>query len=524
MKRVFLIVLDSLGIGEEPDAPLFGDHDCNTLKRISGSPKFRFESMKKMGMGNIDGQDYLPGEKRPAAAVCRLRERSMGKDTTIGHWEIAGVVSPSPLPTYPGGFPDEILDEFSRLTGRGVLCNKPYSGTEVIKDYGEQHMKTGDLIVYTSADSVFQIAAHEEIVPIDQLYKYCRIARKILTGKHAVGRVIARPFIGTPGNFTRTTNRHDFSLEPPKETLLDALKSAGKTVYAVGKINDIFAGCGVTEKVYTHGNTEGLEISLDALDRDFEGLCFINLVDFDMLYGHRQDVDGYAAAFAEFDKWLPSFTKKMRDDDVLMITADHGCDPGDSHTDHSREYVPLIVYGKNVKAKNLGTRYGFCDIAATAAEYLGVGYRGDGTSFLSDILKPTDDEKRLCAAAIEAMSHAYAPYSLHTVGAALLTKDGKIYTGCNIENATYTPTICAERTALFKAVSDGERDFKMIAVCGGKEQKLAGTFPPCGVCRQALTEFCPPEMPVLLIKSKTEFDRTTLGNLLPFAFTPKKLR
>ena len=287
-RRVFIIVLDSLGAGEMPDAPLFGDKDCHTLKRISASPEFRFDSMKKMGAGNIDGQGFLPRVERPLAAVCRLAERSMGKDTTIGHWEISGVVSPSPMPTYPQGFPPEVIDEFVKQTGRGILCNLPYSGTEVIKDYGEEHIKTGKLIVYTSADSVFQIAAHEEYVPLEELYGYCRIARKILCGKHAVGRVIARPFVGTPGNFTRTANRHDFSLEPPKQTLLDALKETGKTVYAVGKINDIFAGCGITEKVYTHGNTEGLKISLEAADKDFEGLCFINLVDFDMLYGHRR--------------------------------------------------------------------------------------------------------------------------------------------------------------------------------------------------------------------------------------------
>ena len=268
MKRAFIIVLDSLGAGEMPDARLFGDHDCHTLKRISQSPKFRFETLKKLGMGNIDGQEFLPQEENPAAAVCRIAERSMGKDTTIGHWEIAGVVSPSPMPTYPDGFPAEILDKFTKLTGRGVLCNRPYSGTEVIKDYGEEHVKTGKLIVYTSADSVFQIAAHEETVPFEDLYEYCRIARKILTGKHAVGRVIARPFTGTPGNYTRTANRHDFSLLPPKQTLLDALSAAGKTVYAIGKINDIFAGSGVTEKVYTHSNTEGMRRSTK-ISKDF---------------------------------------------------------------------------------------------------------------------------------------------------------------------------------------------------------------------------------------------------------------
>lgn len=523
-KRVFLIVLDSLGAGEMPDAALFGDHDCHTLKRIASSHNFRFDSMKKLGMGNIDGQGFLPREDEPLGAYGRLAERSMGKDTTIGHWEIAGVVSPSPLPTYPDGFPPEILDEFSAKTGRKVICNKPYSGTEVIKDFGKEHMETGALIVYTSADSVFQIAAHEEIVPLDELYRYCRIAREILVGKHAVGRVIARPFVGTPGNFTRTANRHDFSLEAPKETLLDVLKSEGKTVYAVGKINDIFAGRGVTDLTFTHGNTEGLAVSLEALDRDFEGLCFINLVDFDMLYGHRQDIDGYAAAFAEFDTWLPSFTDRMRDGDLLIITADHGCDPGDSHTDHTREYTPLLVYGKGVKPVDLGTRIGFCDIAATAAEYLGSPYRGDGTSFLRLIEKPSELEKELCSAALEARKNAYVPYSGYRVGAAILGENGKIYTGCNIENASYTPTVCAERTAIFKAVSEGVRRFSMIAVCGGKGEQISGAFPPCGVCRQVLAEFCSPEMPVLVMTGSDTFRKLGLGEILPFSFNPEYLK
>lgn len=387
MKRVFIIVLDSLGCGEAPDAALFGDRDCNTLKRISESPLFRFNSMKKMGLGNIDGQYYLDQVDEPLAAVARLRERSMGKDTTIGHWEIAGIVSDSPLPTYPDGFPDEVLDEFVKQTGRGILCNKPYSGTEVIKEYGREHIKTGKLIVYTSADSVFQIAAHEDVVPVEELYEYCRIARRILIGKHGVGRVIARPFIGDYPEFTRTTRRHDFSLDPPEETLLDALTAENKTVYAIGKIKDIFNGRGVTEYVLTEGNKDGMDKAIAALDKDFEGLCFVNLVDMDMLFGHRQDIDGYANSFAEFDARLPEFIDQMKEDDVLFITADHGCDPGDSHTDHSREYVPLLVYGKHIKPVNLGTRDGFCDIAATAAEYLGIDYRGDGTSFLEDITR-----------------------------------------------------------------------------------------------------------------------------------------
>lgn len=386
MKRIFLIVLDSCGIGEMPDAADFGDRDCNTLKRISGSPEFSCICTSSLGLGNIDGVDCVAKTQTPLAAVARMTEKSAGKDTTIGHWEISGVVSDSPLPTYPEGFPEEIISEFRRRTGRGVLCNRPYSGTQVIADYGAEHIKTGDLIVYTSADSVFQIAAHEDVVPLETLYEYCRIAREILCGRHAVGRVIARPFVGEYPDFTRTANRHDFSVEPPKETLLDALSKNGKTVYAVGKISDIFAGRGVTDRVFTHSNSEGIDETLKALKTDFEGLCFTNLVDFDMLYGHRQDVDGYARAFSEFDTRLPSLMQEMRDDDILMITADHGCDPGDSHTDHSREYTPLIIYGKKIKPVNLGTRPTFADIGATAADYFGISFDCDGKSFLDKIL------------------------------------------------------------------------------------------------------------------------------------------
>lgn len=386
-KRVFLIVLDSCGIGEMPDASDFGDKDCNTLKRISESKYFSCVNTAKMGIGYIDGCDYLPKVHTTSAAVGRLSEKSKGKDTTIGHWEIAGVVSDKPLPTFPNGFPQNVIDEFSRQTGRGVLCNKPYSGTEVIKDFGEEHIETGDLIVYTSADSVFQIAAHEKIVPPEKLYDYCRIARKILSGENAVGRVIARPFDTVDGNFKRTANRHDFSLAPPKETMLDAVSKSGKTVYAVGKIYDIFAGKGITEHIFTHSNTEGMKIALDALNKNFEGLCFVNLVDFDMLYGHRQDIDGYAKAFSEFDEWLPSFTERMNKDDILIITADHGCDPGDESTDHSREYVPLIVYGENVKPQNVGTLGTFAEIASFVTVYLEVPFDCAGKGILNKILK-----------------------------------------------------------------------------------------------------------------------------------------
>ena len=382
MKRVFLIVLDSFGIGEMEDAASYGDVNVNTLRSVSSSPYFDLPHMRELGLFDIDG--VTVGEKKGShtGAIARMTERSKGKDTTIGHWEIAGIYSPKPLPTYPNGFPREVLDAFCEKTGRGVLCNLPYSGTAVIQEYGDAHVRTGDLIVYTSADSVFQIAAHEEIVPVEQLYEYCRIAREILQGEHGVGRVIARPFIGPLGGpYTRTSRRHDFSLLPPSVTMLDQLSEAGKDVIAVGKIKDIFAGKGITEAVYTGGNAEGIERTLEYLDRDFEGLCFINLVDYDMLYGHRRDVDGYAKALAYFDEKLPEITGKMRPNDILMITADHGCDPSyTATTDHTREYTPLIMYGKNVKPVNYGTRKTFADIGATVLQYFGIvpGFEGKG--------------------------------------------------------------------------------------------------------------------------------------------------
>ena len=385
MKRIFLIVLDSLGIGAEPDAADFGDVGAHTLKSVSTGRGFCVDNLRQAGLGNIDGQDFLGAVEHPTAAVARLQERSRGKDTTIGHWELAGVISRKPMPTYPNGFPQEVLDAFTEATGRGVLCNKPYSGTEVIKDYGEEHLKTGKLIVYTSADSVFQIAAHESLVPPEQLYEYCRAARAILQGEHGVGRVIARPFEGE-WPFKRTTNRHDFSLIPPR-TMLNAISESGQQVISVGKINDIFAASGVTESNPTRGNTDGLNKTMALAERDFTGLCFVNLVDFDMLYGHRQDPDGYAAALAEFDRWLPDFMEKMGPDDLVMITADHGCDPCDQSTDHTREYVPLLVLGGQVQPVNLGTRSTFADVAATVTELLGVEYETEGASFAKDILQ-----------------------------------------------------------------------------------------------------------------------------------------
>ena len=380
MKRIFLIVLDSFGVGALPDANRFGDEGVSTLKSISKSNKFNVPNLIKCGLGNIDGIDYLEKTDTPSAIFAKIQEKSNGKDTTVGHWEIAGVISEQPLPTYPNGFPQEVLDEFTKRTGRDVLCNLPYSGTEVIKDYGDEHVKTGSLIVYTSADSVFQIAAHEDIVPLEQLYEYCRIAREILVGKHGVGRVIARPFTTKDGAFVRTANRHDFSLEPHGITLLDVLSQNGKDVLAVGKIKDIFADRGVTSHFPTHSNSEGIETTLELLKKDFCGLAFINLVDFDMLYGHRNDVDGYANALTEFDMALPHIISGLKDDDLLIITADHGCDPGDISTDHTREYVPLFILGKSIAPKNLGVLTGFDTIATTVAELLGVPHSFNGES------------------------------------------------------------------------------------------------------------------------------------------------
>lgn len=385
-KRVFLIVLDSLGIGNAPDAKIFGDEGSNTLRTISKSEYYHTPNMLKLGLGNIDGVDYLDHDSERIGVYARLEEASMGKDTTIGHWEMAGIISKNPLPTYPEGFPKEVLDEFIRRTGREIICNKPYSGTDVIRDYGKEHIETGKLIVYTSADSVFQIAAHEDIVPIDELYKYCEIAREILQGEHGVGRVIARPFIGSEGDFTRTGNRHDFSLLPA-DNMLDALVAAKYETYGIGKIYDIFAGKGVEHTQRTKNNIEGMEKSIELLKKDFKGLGFINLVDGDMIYGHRRDIDGYAKSIAKFDDQLGTFISKMNDDDIVMITADHGCDPGYKGTDHTRECVLFLAYGKSIKKDiNLGTRKTYADIAATILDIFNIENTTAGISFKKDIM------------------------------------------------------------------------------------------------------------------------------------------
>ena len=388
MRRVFVIVLDSCGIGDLPDSEKFGDKGANTLRSCAASPAFAIPNLLKAGIGNIDGVDYLPKTDAPIGAFARLAEASMGKDTTTGHWEIAGLISETAMPTYPDGFPPEVLKPFEKATGRGCLCNRPYSGTDAIRDFGQAQMESGKWIVYTSADSVFQLAANEEVIPLEELYDACRKARQILQGKHGVGRVIARPFVGTPeAGFQRTANRHDFSLEPPGKTMLDAVKEAGLDCLAVGKIHDIFAGRGTTEHVFNQSDADGMQHTLDWVKRDFHGLCFVNLVDFDMKYGHRRDVDGYARNLSEFDSWLGGFLKLLGPEDAVMITADHGCDPAyTATTDHTREYVPLLVLGPGIRPVNLGTRKSFADIAATVTELLGVAYETPGRSFAGEIL------------------------------------------------------------------------------------------------------------------------------------------
>lgn len=387
IKRIFLVVLDSLGIGEMPDADRFGDRGSNTLKTLYDSGRLNIPNLEKLGLFNICGNEYGKTHIDPTAAFARMTEQSNGKDTTLGHWEIAGIISPKSFPTYPNGFPDDIISEFERQTGRKVLCNKPYSGTEVILEYGRAHEQTGDLIVYTSGDSVFQIAAHEDIVSLDELYRYCDIARNMLKGKHNVGRVIARPFIGQYPNYKRTSNRHDYSVKPPRKTMLDYLSEKGFDVVSVGKIFDIFAGQGIKESHKTVSNDDGMVKTLEIIKKDFCGLCFVNLVDFDSSYGHRNDIKGYTDALNAFDKRLSELLDALSTDDILMITADHGCDPKTESTDHSREYTPLIIYGKNINPKDLGTRNSFADIGKTVLDIFEIENKLDGQSFANMILR-----------------------------------------------------------------------------------------------------------------------------------------
>jgi phosphopentomutase len=383
MKRAIIIVLDGVGIGELPDAAEYGDEGSNTLGNIAKNiDNFRLPNLEKLGLGNIDNIIGFLKNPLPEGCFGKMAEKSPGKDTTIGHWEIAGIVMDRPFPVYPAGFPDFLIEEFEIAIKRKTLGNIPASGTEIIKRLGKEHLNTGYPIVYTSGDSVFQIAAHEDIIPVEELYNICKVARKMLKGEHAVGRVIARPFIGSEGNFTRTVRRRDFSLKPPKKTLLDYIVEKGYKVKTVGKIDDIFTNQGVTESIHTQGNVDGINKTINFINEEFPGLIFTNLIDYDMLYGHRNDINGFAQALIEFDERLPKILNNLKDSDILFITADHGCDPTTLSTDHSREYVPLLVYGKKIATgRNLGIRKTFADLGATIAEYLNTGFTGEGISF-----------------------------------------------------------------------------------------------------------------------------------------------
>jgi phosphopentomutase len=380
--RVTWIVLDSVGIGAMPDAAAYGDAASDTLGNIARKRTLHLPNLAALGLGNIKPLPHIEPAPHPSAAFGRCALASPGKDTTTGHWEMAGIHLAKPFPLYPHGFPPEIMQEFERLIGRGTLGNCAASGTEIIRELGAEHLRTGKPIVYTSADSVFQVAAHEEVIPLWELYKICQTARDLLRGPYEVGRVIARPFLGQPGNFTRTANRHDYAVPPPKGMLLDQLETRKVRVFSIGKIFDVFLGRGIQDHEKTKDNADGMAKTLDALDEFKRGLLFVNLVDFDQLYGHRNDVEGYARALEEFDAWLPSLRAKLSADDLLILTADHGCDPTTPSTDHSREYVPLLAYRPSSAAGvDLGLRDTLSDIGQTVADNFGAAI-SEGTSFL----------------------------------------------------------------------------------------------------------------------------------------------
>lgn len=389
--RVIWIILDSVGIGELPDASEFGDVGSNTLENIAKATRLDLPNLFSLGLGNIDGVVHLERVEEPLGVFCKMAEISKGKDTTIGHWEMTGVYSPNPFPTYPNGFPKEVIEPFIAQTGRDILANKPASGTAILEELGEDHIRTGKLIVYTSADSVFQIAAHEDIVPIEDLYRYCEIARNILVDKHAVARVIARPFVGEKGGFKRTSNRRDFSLNPPHKTVLDLIKESGRDVIGIGKIEDIFNGQGITEAIHTKNNMDGVDQTIEYMKKSNKGLIYTNLVEFDSNWGHRNDVKAYANGLMEFDVRLKEIIENMKDTDILMINSDHGCDPTTEGTDHTREYIPFLAYGKSLKSNvNLGIRKTFADIAQTISEIFDLEKLPVGESFYYDI-KRVDD-------------------------------------------------------------------------------------------------------------------------------------
>ena len=387
-KRVTVIVLDGVGIGAAPDAADYGDEGSNSIGNVAKVLNgIDLSNMGKIGIGNVEDIEGVPPTENPSGGYGKMKPKSAGKDTTQGHWEMMGIYLPEPSPTYPDGFPDEIMNEFERRIGRKTLANRPASGTEIIKELGEEHIKTGKPIVYTSADSVFQIAAHEDVIPVPELYEICKVAREILKGEHAVGRVIARPFVGTsPENFKRTDNRRDFSKEPESDTVLDKCFAAGLDVWSVGKIDDIFVHRGITRKNHTLSNKDSIQATIDILEEPFHGLLFVNLIEFDMIYGHRNDPQGYYQALKAFDDTIPEISKRLSDEDVVIVSSDHGVDPTTKSTDHSREYVPLMVFGPGIGGVDLGIRETFADVGATITENFDLEPPMIGKSFLCELM------------------------------------------------------------------------------------------------------------------------------------------
>ncbi len=520
MAKAVLIVLDGLGVGNAPDAAQYGDEGSDTLANMAAAVGgVHVPNLERLGLGNLHKIPGVSPVEQPRASFGRLKEISAGKDSTTGHWELMGLVIDEAFPTYPDGFPPEILDRFTELTGYGVLGNKAASGTAIIEELGDEHLATGKLIVYTSADSVFQIAAHDQVCDLKELYRVCEIAREMLVAPHQVSRVIARPFTGPSGNFKRTPDRHDYSITPPAGLALTALQEAGVTVHSIGKIYDLYAGTGIDHTYPSKSNAQGMAKLLDLYVDcpDEQALIMLNLVDFDMLWGHRNDPEGMKEGLEIFDAWLPGFLGTMEPGDLLLMTADHGNDPTTPSTDHSRELVPVLAFLKGwEQGKDLGVREGFMDVAATFTHFFGAGSPRKGQSFLPEVLGMDDEEAALVQAACDVRARSYSPYSGFRVGAALRAEDGSVFTGTNVENASFGLSNCAERTAIFRAVTEGHQRFSTIAVCADGPWPT----PPCGACRQVLLEFGP-DMKVLLAGDRGLDGPVrvfTAGQLVPEAF------
>jgi len=513
-RRVFVVVLDGLGIGPCPDQDRYGDGGSDTLANtLARSPAdFSLPNLAALGLGCCSALPRVPAVGAPRAAVGTALPRSEGKDSTTGHWEMTGLLLEKPFPTFPDGFPPDLIEAFAARTGRGVLGNRAASGTAILDELGDQHRATGKWIVYTSADSVFQVAAHEEVVPIAELYRACEIARELCVGPVGVSRVIARPFVGISGKWVRTGGRKDYSLAPIGETLLDRLATAGIPRVGIGKVDDLFAGRGI-ESRHAPTNRLAYQLLTEALERVESGFVFANVIEFDQTWGHRNDVAGFLGGLEELDRTLPDLLGRVQADDLVIFTADHGNDPTTPSTDHSRERVPVLVVGPKVRPAALGERATFADVGQTVAEFLGTGPLAAGKSFLREVWITDPVEQ----AAWAVRERAYAPYSGFRVGAAVTDESGAIFAGCNVENASYGLTICAERSAVVQAVAAGVRRLDRVIVVTGTEPPAA----PCGACRQVLREFGP-DLVIDLVGPQSR-KQWRMRDLLPDAFGPEWL-